>query len=304
MGKLTIVLVCLLLLGGVMSCDIPLPIPDLDITVPTLEVGEMREERHAVPLAGADSAVVNIAFGAGKLDLEAGVSDELFSGYFRYNVEKWTPEITREDDELTIRQGGTEDGIVGFPDEDWGIPTGDERNRWELEFSPEVPLEMDVKAGAGDGELDLTDLQLTALDVDIGAGDFILRFDEPNEFEMDHLTLDAGASRLEALRIGNASPEKVRVRGGLGDISVDLTGAWSHSAEVRITTGAGSVTVHVPQALGVLAEAEGGLSKVEAPGLRQVGDTYVNDAFGKAEMELHLQITTGVGEVRLVEVTH
>lgn len=294
MKKLIVVIATILLLGSALACNITPQIPDIDIKVPTLEVGEMQEERHSVPLAGVDEADVKIIFGAGKLELEAGISDELFSGYFRYNVKQWEPEITREDSRLTVKQGGNRDN--------WGIPTGNVRNRWELELSPEVPLEMDVKAGAGDGELDLTDLQLTALDVDIGAGDFVLRFDEPNRAAMDHLTLDTGASKIEVRQIGNADPEQVRLRGGVGDISLDLTGAWTHSADVKITAGAGSLTVRFPDDLGVLVEVEGGLSNVKAPGLKRVGDTYVNDAFGKAETELHVQITTGVGNVRLIEV--
>lgn len=294
MKKLIVVIATILLLGSALACNITPQIPDIDIKVPTLEVGEMQEERHSIPLAGVDEADVKVILGAGKLELEAGISDELFSGYFRYNVKQWEPEITREDSKLTVKQGGNRDS--------WGIPTGNVRNRWELEFSPEVPLEMDVKAGAGDGELDLTDLQLTALDVDIGAGDFVLRFDEPNQATMDHLTVDTGASKIEVRQIGNADPEQVKLRGGVGDISLDLTGAWTHSADVKITAGAGSLTVRFPDDLGVLVEVEGGLSNVKAPGLKQVGDTYVNDAFGKAETELHVQITTGVGNVRLVEV--
>lgn len=288
MKKITITLAALLTLGSTIACTIPVP------AVPTLEVGEMRDEQKTIPLAEAKSAIVEVVFGAGALEIEAGVSDQLLSGRFRYNVEHWAPQVTYEDGVLTIKQGSTK--------EEWGIPTGITHNEWKLRFSPEIPLEMDVKAGAGEGELDFTGLQLTALDLDLGAGDFVVRFDEPNEAEMGHLTLDAGASKLEMIGIGHAGPERMRVQGGVGDITLDLTGDWPRSADVEITAGVGALTLRLPDNVGVHVEARGGLSSVEVSGLRRVGDAYVNDAFGKTELELSIQVTTGVGSLRLIEV--
>jgi hypothetical protein len=293
MEKLTIPLAALALLISTLACTITPQIPDIDINVPTIEVGEMQEERRSVPLSGSEPVNVDIVFGAGRLELEAGVSDELLSGYFRYNVERWAPDITYEGNDLTIQQGGDEDV--------WGIPSGNIRNRWELEFSPELPLEVDVRAGAGEGELDLTDLKISSLDVDVGAGDFVLRFDEPNGVAMDHLTLDTGASRIEIVGVGNASPETMRLQGGVGDISLDLTGDWARSAEVTVRAGAGALTLHLPQDVGVEVETRGGLTNVEAYGLRQMGGTYTNDAFGETESELRISVTTGLGNVRLIE---
>ena len=296
MNKITITLMALLLLGGTLACGFTVEAPDIDIQVPTFEVGEMQDERRSIPLEGARSATVEILLGAGNLEIEAGTSDDLFSGHFRYNVERWEPQVTYDDNVLAIKQGGYE--------EDWGIPTGMTRNEWDLEFSPEIPLEIDVTLGAGEGSLDFTGLQLATLDMDMGAGDFTLRFDEPNEIEMDRLTLDTGASKLGVRHIGNAGPKQVTLQGGVGDITLDFTGAWTRSAEARITTGVGSLTLRLPDDVGVRVETEGGLSHVEASGLKREGNLYVNDAFGEAEPELRIHITTGVGSVRLIGVSN
>lgn len=293
MKRLVVPSIALALLLTSLACTITPQIPDINISVPTIEVGDVTEERHSIPLAGTDPSDVDILFGAGNLNTEAGVSDKLVEGVFRYNVESWAPEITHEGDQLTIKQGGDEN--------QWGIPSGNVKNKWELEFSPELPLRINVRAGAGDGELDFTGLQVSELDVDLGAGSFVLRFDEPNAASMDHLTLDAGASKLEVLGVGNASPETVRLRGGVGDMSLDLTGEWTHSADVTIRAGAGALRVTLPSDVGVRVETRGGLTNVEAYGLRQMGGTYTNDAFGEAETEVNVSITTGIGNVRLIE---
>lgn len=298
MRQITIILAALLLLGSqIACCSITLPqLPDVEINVPTIEVGDVQDERESIPLSGAESATVEVMLGSGKLEIEAGTSDQLFSGHFRYNIERWAPEVTYEDDVVTIKQGDAE--------EDWGFPPGNIRNEWELEFSPEIPLDMDLKVGAGDGELDFTELQLTGLDLDVGAGDIEMRFDEPNEADMSHLTLDAGTSRLDVTGIGHAGPERVNVQGGVGDITLDLTGAWPGSADVKITAGIGSVTLRLPDDVGVRVETEDGPTSVDASGLRRTGDAYVNDAFGETDTELRIQITTGVGSIRLIEVSN
>ena len=295
MRLLTILPAALLLGSQLACCAITLPqMPK--INVPTVQVGEMRDEQERIPLADAESVTVEIFFGAGELEIEAGNSGDLFSGHFRYNVEQLEPEVTYEDGVLSIRQGD-----IG---EDWGIPTGNVRNEWELEFSPEIPLELDLDIGAGGGELDLTGLQLAALNMDMGAGDFEVRFGEPNQAEMSDLTLDTGASKLEVRGIGHANPGRVEVQGGVGDITLDFTGAWSHSADVQVTAGVGSITLRLPDDVGVWVEVEGGLSSVSTSGLEREGDAYVNDAFGKVETELRIQVTTGVGAVSLIQVSN
>ncbi|MEE9617629.1 MAG: toast rack family protein [Anaerolineae bacterium] len=301
MRKIIITLVALFVLGSTLACNVipqipDIQLPDIDIQVPTIEVGEMQDEQQAIPLSGAKAAAVEIIFGAGELEIEAGTSADLFSGHFRYNVERWEPEVTYEGDVLTVKQGGTE--------EDWGIPTGSTHNEWKLEFSPEIPLKMNLQVGAGVGEFDFTGLQLSALDMKLGAGDFEVRFYEPNEAEMSHLTLDAGASKLEVIGIGHAGPERMKVQGGVGDITLDFTGDWPNSADVQVTAGIGAITLRLPDDVGVRVETEGGLTSVDVTGLQRKGDAYVNDAFGEAEKELHIQVTTGIGNLRLIEVSN
>ncbi len=300
MKQLSLILATLLLLSGQTACcTITLPeMPEVNIEIPTLEVGEMRDKRETIPLSGADATTVEIRFGAGELEVEAGAPpDKLFTGRFRYNVEQWEPRVSYEDNTLIIEQGGFERDR-----ERWGIPTGNTHNEWELKFSPQVPIEMNFKIGAGEGDLDFTGLTLSALDLDAGAGNFDVHFGQPNEIQMSTLSLDAGASKLSVMGIGNANPEEVTVQGGMGDISLDFTGKWARSADVRINAGVGSITLRLPDNVGVQVEAEGGLTNVEVDGLQRKGDAYVNDVFNEAEIELHIQVTTGVGSLRLIEV--
>lgn len=295
MKHIMLILAALLLVGSSLACCVMPEIPDIEINIPTIKVGEIQSKREEIPLSGVESATVEVLFAAGELEVEAGDSEQLFSGHFRYNVEQWEPKVTHEDGVLTIKQGGIE--------EEWGVPTGNTRNEWELELSPEIPLQMNLNIGAGSGELDLTGLQLTELDLKMGAGNFDVRFDEPNEVRMSDFSLDTGAAKLEVWGIGNAGPEQVTVNGGVGNITLDFTGRWPHSANMEITTGVGSVTLRLPDDVGARVETEGGLTHVESDGFLRQGDVYVNDAFGEAEVELRIQVTTGIGNLRLIQVS-
>jgi len=292
MKRITIALAALLLMGNTLACCCLFP-TNLQInTGPTLEVGELQEKEESIPLDGAEPVAVDILFGAGEMEITAGDADQLFSGRFLYNVDKWEPEVTYEDGKLVIRQGNN--------DESWGWPDEDAaRNEWELAFSPEVPLEMDIKTGAGQGELDLTDLQIEKLDIDLGAGDFSVVFNAPNQAEMSRFTLDVGAASLEIRGVGNASPRDMVVQGGAGEITLDLTGDWDNSADIEVTSGVGRLALRLPDDVGVRVEVEGGLTNIKTSGLRSTGGAYVNDAYGEAEIELNIEVTTGIGQVDL-----
>ncbi len=298
MKHIMVILAILLLAGSSLACCVMPEIPDIDINVPTIEVGEMQNQREEIPPVDAGAVEVEVVFAAGEMEVDVGDSEQLFSGHFRYNVERWEPTVAYNDGVLTIEQGGLEQ------EQDWGIPTGNTHNEWELEFSPETPLDMDLKFGAGEGKLNFTGLQLTNLDMDMGAGDFDVRFDEPNEVEMSDFSLDTGATQLNVSGIGHASPGQVSVNGGVGEITLDFTGQWGNSSDVDIAAGIGDITLRLPDDVGVRVEVGGGLTNVESDGLRKRDGDYVNDVFGETEIELRIHVTAGIGNLRLVQVSN
>jgi len=295
MQKLIIMLAALVLIGSQIACC-TISLPNVQVSPSTIEVGEIQDKQESIPLEEAESATVEMIFGAGELELKAGEADQLFSGRFRYNVEEWEPKVTFENGELTIEQTGEVSN--------WGWPTGNAHNEWELKFSPQAPLEFNLDIGAGEGELDFSGLQITDMDLDIGAGDFNINFEEPNEAQMGRLLLKAGASKLRVNGIGNAGPELARIDGGVGDITLDFTGDWPRSARIEVTAGVGALTLRLPDDVGVQVEIEEGLSNVSASDLRRSGDAYVNDVYGEAEIELDIAIKAGVGQVSLIEVSN
>src|SRR3712207_9501820 len=83
---------------------------------------------------------------------------------FAYNVAAWEPsvdyEVVGDSGELEVRQQGLAEGI----------PTRDVRNEWDLRLAEDVPVDLAVQMGGGVGNLDLDGLDLTGLNLDVGAG--------------------------------------------------------------------------------------------------------------------------------------
>jgi hypothetical protein len=86
---------------------------------------------------------------------------------------------------------------------------------------------------------------------------------------------------------------------GAGKTTVDLTGDYAQNFDASIQGGVGEATVMLPSEVGVKAKAEGGLGKINAKGLKKVGNSYVNDAYGESDVTLNVDVQGGVGEINL-----
>jgi len=63
--------------------------------------------------------------------------------------------------------------------------------------------------------------------------------------------------------------------------------------------GAGEVTVLLPSQVGVRVNAGTRLGRVNAQGLQQRGEAFVNDAYGDSEITLEVDVEGGLGQINL-----
>jgi hypothetical protein len=108
--------------------------------------------------------------------------------------------------------------------------------------------------------------------------------------------LGAGESNLD---LDSLTLTGVDLQMGAGKTTVDLTGDYAQSFDASIQGGVGEATVLLPSDVGVKAKAEGGLGKINAEGLKRVGDSYVNNTYGESDTNLSVDVKGGVGEITL-----
>jgi hypothetical protein len=160
---------------------------------------------------------------------------------------------------------------------------------WEPEVNYDVSGtdrgDLSVQQGEGGGvnlggdarnewDIALNDEVPTDLSVQMGAGE--------SDLDLDSLTLRA-----------------LDLEMGAGRTTVDLTGDYDSDLLARIRGGVGEATVVLPSEVGVRVEAQGGLGQINAEGLQQEGDSYVNDTYGDSEVTLDVDIKGGVGQINL-----
>jgi hypothetical protein len=112
------------------------------------------------------------------------------------------------------------------------------------------------------------------------------------------LTVQTGAAKSELI-IGDLMVSQVNVDAGAGETTIDLTAAIDRDINVTVKTGAGAVTMLLPSSEGVSVSAVVGIGGVNVSGMHKDGDYYVNDAFGKTEHSITVQIESSVGGINL-----
>jgi hypothetical protein len=124
---------------------------------------------------------------------------------------------------------------------------GGQNNRLRLTVPRDTPLSIEGSIGAGRSDLELGGLWLVALDLQLGAGRHEIGFAEPLPFAAEGFRVRSGVGELAVSGLGNASPASVQIRHRIGQVSVDLEGAWVCDAEVDVRCGVGDCRLRVPR---------------------------------------------------------
>ena len=174
-------------------------------------------------------------------------------------------------------------------------------NEWQLTLSTRYPMRLEFELGACEADFDLGGLPITALLVEAGATSGHLDFSKPNPARLSELTIEAGASSLELVNLGNANFEEMHFEGGAASCELDFHGDFSGEALVELEIGLGSLDVVIPRGLAIRVESdESWFSSVDFHGmqLEEVDDdVYESADFVGADNRLIFEVSVGMGSV-------
>jgi N-terminal domain of toast_rack, DUF2154 len=122
-----------------------------------------------------------------------------------------------------------------------------------------------------------------------------LRFNDQVPMEMN---IDQGAGSTN-LDLAGLALSNLKVNIGAGETTINLDGKWKNDLAASIHGGVGQATLKLPRDVGVHVVAHGGLGAINASGFSKQGDAYVNEAYGKSPVTLHIEVEGGVGEINL-----
>ncbi len=231
--------------------------------------GDVMTDTKAIDLQGARTALAELQMGAGRVTLSGGASN-LMDATFTYDVTAWKPivdyVVTGDEGRLLVRQ----------PSGTYQTFSGSYRNDWDIRLSSATPIDLSVKNGAGDIDMDLSGTMVRTLTVDTGASS---------------TTIKASPNAMTSLD----------VKAGVGEVNLDLTGDWKNSADVQVNGGVGSIKLIVPANVGVTVNAQRGLGSIDAGGFTKDGSTYRNAAWGTTAVTLTIDLKVGVGSVTITQ---
>ena len=176
---------------------------------------------------------------------------------------------------------------------------------WEIGLSPDVPMDLFVDVGSGSANLDLMDLDLSALEVYGGSG-------------TTNLTLPARASSYTANIDGGSGSFDIEIEDDAKiDFAIDVgSGSFnivignSSNIEAQIDGGSGSLTINVPKNVGVrVVIRDSGSCSVHIPGnytlVDDLGDDdrdigiWESDGYNDALHRVEITFDPGSGSFRL-----
>ncbi len=136
-----------------------------------------------------------------------------------------------------------------------------------------------------------------------GLGEGIPTRDVRNEWDLrlnDDVPVDLAVQMGGG--VGNLDLDGIALTGlnldvGAGSTRVDLSGDWGQDVSAVVRGGAGEVTLLLPSQTGVRVNAGTRLGRINVDGLRQRGESFVNDAYGGSDATLEVNVSGGVGQV-------
>jgi hypothetical protein len=171
--------------------------------------GEPMIEKHSVDAGKVEMVRVDLSLGAGELNLTGG-GDQLMQGEFRHDSRSEKPTVRYETTGFRGRlnvQSGTQTPF--------GPKHGD---HWTVQLGRNLPMDLHVRLGAGEGDLKLAGLTPRSVEIEVGAGE--LDLDLRDNWEKDFNVEIRGGVGEATVRLPRDVGVAAVARGGIGDIKV------------------------------------------------------------------------------------
>jgi predicted membrane protein len=122
-----------------------------------------------------------------------------------------------------------------------------------------------------------------------------LSLDETTPVDL-RVTLGAGDAQLV---LGRLNLQKLAIRLGAGDLTVDLRGMPSRSYSVNVEAGAGDTTIQLPASVGISASTSGLIGEANVSGLEKRDGRWVNARAEGSPVTIDLSVQHAIGDLKI-----
>jgi hypothetical protein len=193
------------------------------------EYGSLTHEQIGRPIhAAAEELDATVVFGAGELDVSAMSAPEDFAAEVDFRP------VTGRGMDYSYEVGGGQ-GMLYIadgkedPDFDWWTSRS---SKMSVALPPDMPISLDALTGVGAMTLDLTELEIEALEAEVGVGELIVKLPEEGDFEAD---LSAGIGQVTVV-VPDGMEARVEHDVGIGNLDID-EGRFVSERDSYVTRG-------------------------------------------------------------------
>ncbi len=201
-------------------------------------------DSHALEVGAAKDVNAKMEMATGKMTMSGG-ADRLLNADFKYLASDGKPVV-----DYSVTNGRGDISIT--QDNESHIRMMNSHNQWDLRFTDQVPIDLDVTVGAGEARMDTRGMDLRNLFINFGTGALNLDLTGPRTHNLNAtLKGGIGSATLELPRDVGVS---VHASGGIG--AVVTHGLTEHDHDyVNDAFGKTPATIFVT--------IEGGIGKIE-----------------------------------------
>jgi hypothetical protein len=178
-------------------------------------------------------------------------------------------------------------------------------NTWDMKFTDAIPISFELGLGLGEGDIDLTGLNVKDLKLSAGASSVKLRFDRPNKSVIENMTIESGLSKFEGEGLCNANFNRMKFEGGVGSYTLDFSGELKKEVDVNIEVGLGSLIVYIPEDIGAKIIYEKNWIAhfdLDKDFTEKEEDNYYSSNYRSAEGKMNIRVEAGLGAVKIRRV--
>lgn len=174
----------------------------------------------------------------------------------------------------------------------------------EVKAAKGKPLALQLQLGYGDAWLDLTDLDVRAVDIQASDANVFLSYKRANRHRMTILNVNSGMSGIFLRNLELARADHIKVENGMGDTKIIVGKDIKGPSRVDLGVGAGAcvMMVHKDAPMKVILKNTF-LSTVELPEnfLKTGNNVYVNLAYKKDPVNaMTVIVDMGIGSFSLI----
>jgi hypothetical protein len=194
--------------------------------------GQLVTDRFTVPLAGVENAKLYLNLSSEPAYVKSAAGNNLVDATLQhYGTNRSEVVGSGKNVVVTIDVQKQWGGC-------WFFGSGGNA-RWDIGIAPSVPLDVTLDAGSGMAEIDLSELQVTYLETNMGSGSTTIEL--PESVAKLTSTVDGGSGSL-VITMGKVIDAEVTLDGGSGSIVLRLPADAAVRIEV-LDSGSGSVAI-------------------------------------------------------------